>query len=279
MNKFIPKIIYQSWKTKNLPIKMLNNVKKIKKMNPKYEYKLFDDKDCRNFLLENFGINYANAFDTLLFGPFKCDFWRYAILYVYGGIYIDLDLIPLCSFDDIILEEDVLITVADRSFFNVNGIYQAFIAVIPKHPVLLYCLNISFFNIMTRRNENIYVLNITGPGVALNAINLYWNKKKTLDYIKPSIYEDKQMSIRLGKQVKIKILKFGSENGFKEFIYDLNNKKIFSNKYEGFVTSKCNFKKLYSDDPHKHVRYFFIIIISIITILFYFICKKLFQML
>ena len=71
----IPKKIYQSWKTKNIPDFLEKNVNIIISLNPEYEYLLYDDEHCRNFLLENFGINYANAFDVLIPGAFKCDFW------------------------------------------------------------------------------------------------------------------------------------------------------------------------------------------------------------
>ena len=90
----IPKKIYQSWKTKNIPENVQKIVEKTKQMNPEYEYELWDDTDCYNFLLTHFGQNYANAFDVLIPGAFKCDFWRYAVLYVNGGIYMDLDMTP-----------------------------------------------------------------------------------------------------------------------------------------------------------------------------------------
>ena len=42
---FIPKIIYQTWKTKNLDVKLQNIRNEIQNLNPTYEMKLFDDND------------------------------------------------------------------------------------------------------------------------------------------------------------------------------------------------------------------------------------------
>ena len=102
----IPKVIYQSWKTKELKNDMLNNVKKLQSLNPEYKYVLYDDNDCQNFILENFGINYANAFDVLIPGAFKCDLWRYAMLYINGGVYLDIDMEPKIPFREILEETD-----------------------------------------------------------------------------------------------------------------------------------------------------------------------------
>jgi inositol phosphorylceramide mannosyltransferase catalytic subunit len=50
----IPKVIYQSWRSKDLDRVMSRNVEDLKRLNPGYEYKLYDDQDCRAFILEHF---------------------------------------------------------------------------------------------------------------------------------------------------------------------------------------------------------------------------------
>ena len=118
----IPRKIYQSWKTKNLPPELQKVVNKTKALNPNYEYHLYDDEDCRKFLLDNFGINYVNAFDALVPGAFKCDFWRYAVLYVNGGIYMDLDMEALVPFDEMIAGNNLTISRNTVSTVSSDGI-------------------------------------------------------------------------------------------------------------------------------------------------------------
>ena len=168
----IPKKIFQSWKSKDLNDTMKKVVQKIKDMNPDYEYHFFDDNDCRKYLLDNYGENYANAFDVLKPGAFKCDFWRYAVLYKEGGVYLDLDMTPEVPFDDFISPSDRFVSVVDRKIVGLFpcAIYQAFIAAEPGHPILKYALDICFVNIATRRFDLFETLSVTGPVSFLESI-------------------------------------------------------------------------------------------------------------
>lgn len=214
----IPKKIYQSWKTLDLPEKMAEIVDRMRNANPEYEYELSDDNNCRQFLLENFGKNYADAFDILTAGAFKCDFWRYAVLYKNGGVYMDIDMSPEIPLDSIIHPEDKLVSVVDRTVEGKIGIYQAFIACAPDHPVLRLALELSFANIVTRRNGESDTLNITGPGVMATAMNLYWGKKNTNAEIHPGAYD---RGIRLYKNIG-------------PYTLDLDGRVIFKNKFQGY---------------------------------------------
>ena len=64
-------------------------------LNPDHEIKLFDNHDCLQFLKDNFDPIYCDIFNFLKDGPIKADFWRVCILYKNGGIYSDIDIVPL----------------------------------------------------------------------------------------------------------------------------------------------------------------------------------------
>ena len=236
----IPKKIYQSWKTKNIPDFLEKNVNIIISLNPEYEYLLYDDEHCRNFLLENFGINYANAFDVLIPGAFKCDFWRYAMLYVNGGIYIDMDMVPLVSFDSVIKKDDEFLSILDREDNGSPGIYQSFIACKPNHPILLYSLELCFANITTRKPSQNHILSITGPGLIAVAFNLFFNNKDTME---------KLFSKDYGNGIKL----FICDKDHK-YTYDLDNKKIFTNKTEDYKGENYGQMKLYKDISVKNKK-------------------------
>lgn len=266
----IPKNIFQSWKTKNLSNEMKNVVDNTKKMNPEYVYELWDDKDCRQFLLDNFGINYANAFDTLIPGAFKCDFWRYAVLYIHGGVYMDLDMIPLIPFREMIKPTDRFLSIVDRdNGFNSNiripGIFQSFIACEPKHPIIKYALDLTFSNIVGRKTSTLTSLDISGPTVMLNAVNLYFKNPDTFALIKVGNYPDG--------------VRFFIMSG--DYTTDKDGNKLFKNKMDDYKPEVYygNMKKYYKMDVDRFVhipeRKTKIILFCIfLSILIFFICRK-----
>jgi mannosyltransferase OCH1-like enzyme len=255
----IPKRIYQSWKTKNANQHTRELIENTKKLNPGYTYELFDDDDCRSFILKHFGENYANAFDVLIPGAFKCDFWRYCKLYIDGGIYMDLDMIPLVPFNEIIDGNDEFVSCVDvtKCLSKKCGIYQAFIASVPKHPILLYSIQITFYNIVTRRIEFNELLGITGPVAMGNGYNLFKGKK--------NIYDD----IKSGKDNNVTLHIMD-----KKFVYDYKtNNKIFKNKDDDYKPiTNYGWSQIYKDDPRSGFRRFVqgIFIFLIIALLIFF---------
>ena len=49
-SKYIPKIIHQSFATQELPKEIVENIEKIKKINPTWEYRFYDDNDVFKFI-------------------------------------------------------------------------------------------------------------------------------------------------------------------------------------------------------------------------------------
>jgi mannosyltransferase OCH1-like enzyme len=105
-NSIIPLKIYQTWYTKDLPPKMKENVELLKQQNPRFEHHLFDDNDCREFIKTNFEEFVLNAYDGLIPGAYKADLWRYCVLYINGGIYMDIKLSCINGFKLIELTEN-----------------------------------------------------------------------------------------------------------------------------------------------------------------------------
>ena len=243
MSSLIPKKIYQSWKTKdttNLSNNMLNAIDSIKTLNPEYTYELFDDIDCRKFIFDNFGSIYADAFDDLIPGAFKSDFWRYAKLYIDGGVYMDIDFTALVSLDEIIKKDDILVSVVDIKNIKDKppcSIFQAFIACVPKHNILLKAFEMNFNNIINHKNKIHKVnheLDITGPIVMGRAMNIYWNRSSLLS-IKPGIYKDSNHNgnIRLLQNTN-------------NYVIDSEGLPLFKTKFDGYLNENLQQTNRYS---------------------------------
>jgi mannosyltransferase OCH1-like enzyme len=132
-NTVIPLNIYQTWHTKKMPELMRNNVDLIKKNNPAFNYYLFDDKDCRNFIELYFDKEILNTYDCLIPGAYKADLWRYCVLYKNGGIYLDIKYKPVNNFKFINLtEKEHWVLDMDK-----KGVYNALMVSKPNNPILL----------------------------------------------------------------------------------------------------------------------------------------------
>ncbi len=141
INEKIPKVIYLSYKTKNIPDYIIPNIKKIY---PDYEIKLYDDNDCKQFLLDNYGQLYVDIFNFLKDGPIKADFWRVCVLYKYGGIYFDLDLEHIRNLNEIIDNDTDFVTIQTHcrfTCFRKNELNPAIIIAKQNNKILKQCID------------------------------------------------------------------------------------------------------------------------------------------
>ncbi len=125
-----PKKIYLTYK-KEPPKKVF---KHWKKLNPNYEIEFSTDKDCIQFLKKYFGKELMKMFKKIPEGMYKADLWRLCKLYINGGVYADIDLVPYISIDELIKDQHHFYSclALDRI-----SIFQAFIVTFPKNPLLL----------------------------------------------------------------------------------------------------------------------------------------------
>lgn len=156
----IPPNIFQTWHTKDLPPLMKSAVNILKKTNPRFNYQLYDDNDCREFIKNNFDINILNTYDKLIPGAYKADLWRYCILYKYGGIYLDIKYIPVNGFKLLmLLEKEHYCLDIDN-----NGIYNAILVCYPGNQMLWKAINQIVEHVRNKYYGN-SCLDPTGPGL------------------------------------------------------------------------------------------------------------------
>jgi mannosyltransferase OCH1-like enzyme len=180
-NSIIPLNIFQTWHTKDLPPLMKETTKLIQQNNPKFNYYLFDDNDCRNFIKDNFKEDVLKTFDTLIPGAYKADLWRYCVLYKKGGIYLDIKYRPFKNFKFINLTEK------EHFVLDANNlhIYNALMVCLPGNEILLKAINKIVENVKNKFYGS-SPLEPTGP--SLLAYFFTENQKTNLD-MKHFFYE------------------------------------------------------------------------------------------
>ena len=215
----IPKNIFQTWETKNITPKLQNIANIWKEKHPDYSYYLYDKNERFEFIKNNFDNDVLTAYQRLIPGAFKSDLWRYCVLYIYGGYYIDIDTLCLEKIDNVFNINNLeFVTVIDLNT-NINegthNLANGFIGSMPNSPILLNAINMVVYNVL---NKNLpkSPLDFTGPGVMGQSVNKYLNKSLQ------SSFKNKEGMIT----DDILLLKFEEST---EYI-KCNNKILFQNK-------------------------------------------------
>jgi len=133
-----PLIIHQTYSNVNkIPSKVYENIKRFA---PSHKHVVYDDFAALKFLKENFSKNVSRAFQSLVLGAHKADLFRYAVLYIVGGIYLDIktELLEDVSKTFPIVTKDTIITVLSK---NSAEMYQGVIAAAPRQPIFLFLID------------------------------------------------------------------------------------------------------------------------------------------
>jgi hypothetical protein len=112
-------------------------------LNPAWSIHICDNNDKDSFM-EKFFVNtsliwaYSNI-NPVIAGASKADIWRYAMLYVYGGVYIDSDSQLKKPLSTVIKPDDEMIVAFENNHFDGNWCYSpnsefATLNTIKKHP-------------------------------------------------------------------------------------------------------------------------------------------------
>lgn len=158
-----------------------------------WEYRFYNNSQAEEFLSFHFPPEVRQAFESLNYGAFKADLFRYCALLIHGGVYADVDI--NCTSDlDLAIPPDVGFAVpieqrgigVPRSF-----LWNGFLAAAPAHPYLAMAIEMSVNNIRNRYNTidmadrlcpnpnlgNVWrwdMLSVTGPfllGMAVNTVH------------------------------------------------------------------------------------------------------------
>ena len=122
----IPRNIFQTWSTKKISDNFNVLCQTWREKNPNYAYFLYDDDDCEKFIKKYFDEKVYNTYLRIISGAFKADLWRYCILYIYGGIYVDIDTICLEKIDKFLNEDIEFMTPIDLNNCPYYGKYNLF---------------------------------------------------------------------------------------------------------------------------------------------------------
>ncbi|AGF85294.1 hypothetical protein QJ854_gp488 [Moumouvirus goulette] len=173
----IPNILHQIWIQgyEKIP----NDLKKYhincQKVNNNFEHVLWDDDKIRKLLIDKFGPEYLETYDYFKVPAQKADFARYAILYTYGGIYLDMDMVCRKNLESL-LQYNFFLTPQIVPLFT-KSYLNAIIGSRKNHPIF----KIIFKNIFFRKNLKNNIRASTGTGLFYDSIIEYIKKNPIHD--------------------------------------------------------------------------------------------------
>ena len=164
LSDIIPRVIYQTWYSKILSPNMSIAIELLKSANPGFEHRLYDDNDCRTFIKQHFPPHILYAYDSLIPGAYKADLWRYCVLYINGGVYLDIKFQPVNRFSlmSLIGNEQFCYDNAVSQRNGVNSIYNAFMIVKKGNTIMKQCIESIYKNTVLKYYGNT-ALSPTGP--------------------------------------------------------------------------------------------------------------------
>lgn len=150
----IPKKVWLYWHTSDLPDAMKQNLERLQQQNPEFTYTLFNEETAASYLRKNFPIEVLQAYNSLIPIAYKCDLFRYCILYKLGGIYLDVKIQCENNFK--------LVTLTNREHYCDDGEFvdehktmyksltNGFLFMKPGNEVMLNCIANIIFNVCTQ---------------------------------------------------------------------------------------------------------------------------------
>lgn len=202
----IPKHVYQTWNESELPYTIKEGMDDMRRKNPELQFHFFDDAMCRDFIEENFGNRVLNAYNTLIPGAYKADLWRYCLMYIKGGIYIDIKYVTVDDFKLVTLT-DKEYYVRDNDYHGKEFVYNAILVSKPKNEIYKKCIDKIVKNVENRdycKNE----LDVTGPSLLKTVLdeNKEYLKNREYDFKKfkhrgsGEVYKNKKLVLKVYKR-------------------------------------------------------------------------------
>lgn len=177
----IPRIIHQTFKTKNLPQDIQSSIDQLKSQNPSFEYRFYDDNDCIEFIQKNYPKRVLELYLKIPnnFTSARADLFRYLLMYKIGGVYLDIKSSTTIPLEHTLLDTDEYLLTHwpgkdwAEEIGNTLGEFQNWhIICRPYHPFLAKTIEEVLNNLETQIITNKQdVLRITGPIVYSKAIN------------------------------------------------------------------------------------------------------------
>ncbi len=165
----IPPSIFQTWKSKtDIPPHFAQWSASLRRLNPAFAYALWDDADNRAFIAREFSW-FLPTYDAYPAEIYRADVVRYFYLYLYGGIYADMDTECLRPLDALTQRPGVVLGRMGSDDDFPHAVPNAIMASAPRCDFWLLVMALLLHLSRYRGQPE----QVTGPVVLQSALRLY----------------------------------------------------------------------------------------------------------
>jgi hypothetical protein len=107
----IPRVVHQTFPTRDLPEDLARNLAAARAMNPGWDFRLYDDAACAAYIAEAYGADMLRLYHRIspLYGAARADLFRYLLVYREGGMYLDVKSRITRPLDDVLRADDAYV--------------------------------------------------------------------------------------------------------------------------------------------------------------------------
>lgn len=115
-------------------------------LNPEHTVKVFTDVNCADLIEMTYGVDARRLFWRARHGPIRADIFRVFFLYAFGGVYVDIDMVPLVPLSQIVPSTPIGPSlIVARSRESIPGkLNPTFMAATPRHPTLKAAVDVYY---------------------------------------------------------------------------------------------------------------------------------------
>ena len=147
-------------------------LRRIKNMHSSWNVQLYNERNAQEILKQHLP-QYVEAYNSFQHNVQKADFLRVALVFIYGGFYMDLDMQTLKSLDDLrshqlVLGEEKTVGEAEQRALNLKNrlrIANYMFGGIAGHPFWILLMERMAILSTQAINTQQELLDITGPGL------------------------------------------------------------------------------------------------------------------
>ena len=167
----VPFILHEYWHSRRIPNGMSKVIENHVKMNPEFDIYIYSEKEAIDFLKKHFDAELLAAYNGFKPSAYRSDLFRYCVLYIMGGVYIDTKMDFTVPLKDLIKDSQFFIlNTKDKWCSDGRGVSNALIITPPRNEILRMAID----EIVKAYKERSYKedeLDITGPCLIGDILN------------------------------------------------------------------------------------------------------------